>query len=220
MNSKGFRVDQGCNESYFDSWREAVYHPVRIMTLRGQPIRRGLLAALAAFAVLSVAVAGQQAFADPSTHVKKHDAKEQVEALEEQWRVAQLAGDTGTMGKMLSDDYVGISMTGEVDTKAQQLRRVTDRRMVLTKIELSDMKVKMVGAVAIVTSRALVEGTNDGISVQGTYRYTRIYKHLPTGQWRITSFEATREHHHRHDGETADARTSPSVATQPAADSK
>ncbi len=165
---------------------------------------------------MSVGVAGRYAFAGPASHDKKLNAKEQVEALEEQWRVAQLAGDTATMGKMLSDDYVGISMTGEVDTKGQQLRRVADRRMVLTKIELSDRKVKLVGAVAIVTSRALVEGTNDGISMQGTYRYTRIYRHLPTGQWRITSFEATREHHHRHhaDGETADG-AAPPVAAQP-----
>jgi ketosteroid isomerase-like protein len=170
--------------------------------------------ALAALAVISVGVAGQQALADSASHQKKHDAKEQVEALEEQWRVAQLAGDTATMGRMLSDDYVGISMSGEVDTKAQQLRRVTDRRMVLTKIELSDRKVKLVGAVAIVTSRAQVEGTNDGVSMQGMYRYTRIYRHLPTGQWRITSFEATREHHHHDDGETADAKDPP-VVNQP-----
>jgi ketosteroid isomerase-like protein len=176
------------------------------MTLCGQPIRRGLITVLTAVAVLFF-VAGQRGFAGPSSHEKKQNTKEQVEALEEQWRVAQLAGDAATMGKMLSDDYVGISMTGEVDTKAQQLRRVTDRRMVLTKIELSDMKVKLVGAVAIVTCRALVEGTNDGISMQGVYRYTRIYRHLPTGQWRITSFEATREHRHREqaDGETARA---------------
>lgn len=179
------------------------------MTLRGpsiRPVRRRLVVALAALAFLSVGVAGPQAFAAPASHQKKQNAKEQVETLEEQWRVAQLAGDTATMGKMLSDDYVGISMTGEVDTKAQQLSRVTNRRMILTKIELSDMKVKLVGAVAIVTCRALVEGTNDGISMQGVYRYTRIYRHLPTGQWRITSFEATREHHRhreRDDGETA-----------------
>jgi ketosteroid isomerase-like protein len=179
------------------------------MTLRGQPIRRGLIIALAVLAVMFVGGTGQQVLAGPASHEKKHDAKGQVEALEEQWRVAQLAGDTATMGRMLSDDYVGISMSGEVDTKAQQLRRVADRRMVLTKIELSDRKVKLVGAVAIVTSRALVEGTNDGVSMQGMYRYTRIYRHLPTGQWRITSFEATREHGHHPDGETADGAAAP-----------
>jgi ketosteroid isomerase-like protein len=101
------------------------------------------------------------------------------------------------MEKMLSDDYLGISMTGEVDTKAQQLRRIADRRLVLTNIELSDMKVKLIGAIAIVTSQAQVEGTNDGVSVKGTYRYTRIYRRLASGQWKITSFEATREHRSR-----------------------
>ena len=136
-------------------------------------------------------------FASPGPHEKKPDPKHEVQVLEEQWRVAQLAGDTATMDKMLSDDYIGISMTGEVDTKAQQLRRVTDRRLMLTKIELSDMKVKLVGEIAIVTSRAEVEGTIDGKSVVGMYRYTRIYQHLPTGKWKITSFEATRERRHR-----------------------
>ncbi len=190
------------------------------MTFYSQPIRRSLITFMAALAVASVVVTGQRALAGPVSHEKKHDAKEQVEALEEQWRVAQLAGDTVTMGKMLSDDYVGISMTGEVDTKAQQLSRVTDRRMVLTKIELSDRKVKLVDAVAIVTSRAEVEGTNDGVSMQGMYRYTRIYRHLPTGQWKITSFEATREHRHRREGETADARPPTAAVVQPASDLK
>ena len=45
-------------------------------------------------------------------HEKKHDAKRQVEALEEQWRQAQLIGDVATMDKLLSDDYIGITMTG------------------------------------------------------------------------------------------------------------
>ncbi len=154
-------------------------------------------------AVLLAGMAVCPAFASPGAHgasgahEKKPDPKHQVQVLEDQWRVAQLAGDTETMDKMLSDDYIGISMTGEVDTKAQQLRRVTDRRLMLTKIELSDMKVKLVGEIAIVTSRAEVEGIIDGTSVKGMYRYTRIYQHLPTGHWKITSFEATREHRHQ-----------------------
>ena len=186
------------------------------MTLRGQPIRRRLIAAVAAaLAVMLSGLTAGLAFAGPLPHEKKHDAKQQVEALEEQWRVAQLAADTGTMGKMLSDDYVGISMTGDVDTKAQQLNRVTERRMILTKIELSDRKIKLVGAVAIVTSQAEVEGTNDGISVKGTYRYTRIYRRLPTGQWKITSFEATREHKHK-DADDREARNtnSPPISSR------
>jgi ketosteroid isomerase-like protein len=65
-------------------------------------------------------------------------------------------------------------------------------KLVITRIELSDMKVKLVDSVAIVTCQAEVEGTSEGMSVKGTYRYTRIYRHLSSGEWKITSFEATR----------------------------
>jgi ketosteroid isomerase-like protein len=125
-------------------------------------------------------------------HEKKHDAKRQVEALEEQWRQAQLTGDVATMDSLLSDDYIGISMTGQVNTKMQQLDRMRTHKIALSKLDLGEMQVKLVGAIAIVTSRAEVEGTNEGIPVKGTYRYTRVYQRLPSGTWKITSFEATR----------------------------
>ena len=96
------------------------------------------------------------------------------------------------MDKLLSDDYVGITMAGQVVTKTQQLDRMRNRSMVLTKIELTDVKVKMIGTNAIVTSLADVDGTNDGEPMHGTFRYTRVYSRLPSGVWKITNFEATR----------------------------
>lgn len=115
-----------------------------------------------------------------------------VEALEEQWRSAQLTADIGTMDRLLADDFVGISITGQANTKAQQLDRIRNRRLVLTRIDLADRKIKMLGNVAIVTSLADVEGTNEGVSMKGMYRYTRVYQRLPTGIWKTTNFEATR----------------------------
>jgi ketosteroid isomerase-like protein len=125
-------------------------------------------------------------------HHKSHDLKQQVEELEQQWRTAQLAGDVAAMDKLLSEDYIGISINGQVNTKAQQLERISTRRVAITKLDLSEMKVKLIGSIAIVTSRAQVEGTSDNVSVKGNYRYTRVYQHLPSGAWKITSFEATR----------------------------
>jgi ketosteroid isomerase-like protein len=50
----------------------------------------------------------------------------------------------------------------------------------------------LIGTTAIVTSRADVDGTNDGMPMHGTYRYTRVYSRTPSGIWKITNFEATR----------------------------
>jgi ketosteroid isomerase-like protein len=96
------------------------------------------------------------------------------------------------MDRMLAEDFIGISMSGQVNTKSQQLERIRTRKLVVSKIDLSDMKVKLVGSVAIVTSQADVEGTSEGASVKGMYRYTRVYQRRPSGEWKITSFEATR----------------------------
>ena len=65
-------------------------------------------------------------------------------------------------------------------------------KIALTRLDLGERQVKLVGSIAIVTSRAEVEGTNEGAAVKGMYRYTRVYQRLPSGAWKITSFEATR----------------------------
>jgi len=52
--------------------------------------------------------------------------------------------------------------------------------------------VKLIGSIAIVNLSRRGGGTNEGAPVKGTYRYTRVYQRLPSGGWKITSFEATR----------------------------
>lgn len=127
---------------------------------------------------------------------QKEQLKRQVEKLEETWRAAQLNGDVETMDRLLSEDYVGITMNGQVVTKIQQLDRMRARTFAVTKIDLDDVKVKLIGQTtvetAVVTSRAEVEGTNEGAPLHGTYRYTRVYARMPNGSWKITNFEATR----------------------------
>ncbi len=164
------------------------------MRLSGRPIRRSLIPSTV---LLTAVVMGWSASAfcagwNQPLREKKHDAKRQVEALEEQWRQAQLVGDVAAMDKLLSDDYIGITMTGQVNTKTQQLDRMRMHKIALTKLDLGERQVKLIGSIAIVTSRAEVEGTNEGAPVKGTYRYTRVYQRLPNGAWKITSFEATR----------------------------
>jgi ketosteroid isomerase-like protein len=141
-----------------------------------------------------VPVAGWSGVAAAPQHdkVKKVDYKHQVEQLEEIWRTAQMAGDAGAMDKLLSDDYIGIGMNGQVSTKEQQLDRLRTRAMMLTRMDLDDVKVHIYGTTAVVTSLAIVEGTSDGAPIRGTYRYTRVYSRSVAGIWKITNFEATR----------------------------
>lgn len=147
---------------------------------------------LVVLAVVASATLALYARADGPHPKRKDQYKHQVEQLEQVWRAAQLNGDVEAMDKLLADDYVGITMTGQVVTKMQQLDRMRNRNLVLTKISLDDVKVKLIGSTAIVTSLAQIEGTSDGTPMHGTYRYTRVYSRSPSGGWKITNFEATR----------------------------
>jgi ketosteroid isomerase-like protein len=144
------------------------------------------LASLAAILLVSAAPARGQ-------HPRRNDQfKHQVEQLEQAWRSAELNGDVDAMGKLLSDDFVGINMSGQVVTKMQLLERMRNRRTILTRLDLDDVHVKLIGRTAIVTSLANIEGANEGVAMHGTFRYTRVYLRVASGAWQITNYEATR----------------------------
>ena len=169
---------------------------LRSMSLRSmlRPLPTRVLAVLVA-ALLVAPATLLLAQKNSHRHERKHMEHEQIVALEREWQTAALAGDTTAMDKLLSEDYLGITPTGEVLTKAQQLDHMRDGKLLITKLNTSELKIKLVGNIAIVTSLAQVEGTSDGDPLHGAFRYTRVYQRLPTGVWKITNFEATATTH-------------------------
>ena len=121
----------------------------------------------------------------------KHVERSQIIALEREWQKAPLADDIPAMDKLLSDDYLGITPSGELLTKAQQLERMRTRDLTITTLNVSDVKIKLIGSIAIVNSLAQVDGMSEGKALTGSFRYTRVYQRLQNGSWSVTSFEAT-----------------------------
>ena len=184
--------------------------PTQIARLpSGLTTRQALCLAL----LLLIAIAApRNAFANRHQH---HEARQEIEGMETQWRAATLASDLTAMDRLLSDDYVGISWNGQVSTKAMQIDRLRNRSFVLTRLDLYDSKVKVVGDIAIVTARAEVQGTSDNSPMNGSFRYTRVYQRLPSGAWKITNFEATRVGDDRHHGPGGPHATSAKAENPP-----
>ena len=126
------------------------------------------------------------------THRAPKQVREQIDELEGQFRASTLSSDFQAMDRLLSDDYVGIAWTGQVNTKATQLDRIRQRTLVVSRMEIADVKVKLLGAVAIVTGAATIEGTSNDSPMTGVFRYTRVYQRLAGGVWKITNSEAKR----------------------------
>lgn len=140
---------------------------------------------------LTVALIAVPLHAGP--HRGSRTMRDQIEALETQWKKAALANDTDAMDHLLSEDYLGITSSGQVVTKPQQLDRMRTRNFSIQSLDVTDVKIKLISQhAAIVTSLAQVDGTNDGRPIHGSFRYTRVYQRVPNDGWKITSFEATR----------------------------
>jgi ketosteroid isomerase-like protein len=145
-----------------------------------------LLLAVAMFAAPAACWGFGQHHGDP-----KRVERGQIEALENQWRSAQLADDVPAMDKLLSEDFLGITANGELNTKAQFLDRMRNRVLVISTMQVADQKIKLVGDVAIVTSLVQVTGSSEGLPIAGNFRYTRVYQRLPGRMWKTTNFEVT-----------------------------
>ncbi len=166
----------------------------------GTPMLRRLPMRMFVVVMAALVVAAlPHAFAQDRQHrEKKRAERAQIVALEKEWRTATLAGDLPAMDKLLSEDYLGITAGGEVHTKAQELGRMRDHKLVITRLDTSEVKIKLVGNIAIVTCLAQVEGTSEDETLHGAYRYTRVYQRLSGNVWKVTNFEVTaanRPHH-------------------------
>lgn len=165
------------------------------MDLRSSiPVR--IARALAATVVLClVAGAFCTAHADKTVKIKKENKRmesREIESLEEDWRQAMLKGDTATLEKLLSDDFLAISANGTLSDKQQYLRRLGSRANQFSRIDLMDTKVRLQPTSAVVISQARVTGQLDGRQIDGIYRYTKVYGRTVGGPWHVLNFEATR----------------------------
>jgi len=126
-------------------------------------------------------------------HHEKSEIHKEIEALEQEWQQAIVTNNVGEMDRLLADDYVGISSNGTIENKQQELAQRSAGTVRISRMDITDTRVRVYGDTAVVTSQAQLEGTNGTSDISGRYRYTRVYARR-LGKWKIVSFEASRVH--------------------------
>jgi ketosteroid isomerase-like protein len=130
--------------------------------------------------------------AKPVPRAQRHEYRHEIEQVEDAWRVAMLKANSAALAALLADDYTAITAKGAIQTKEQTLTNLNSGAFQLTSLAISDRKVRIYGATAVVTSVAELTGSRNDESLNGRYRYTRVYVRNSQGQWKIVSFEASR----------------------------
>ncbi|MGC2162633.1 MAG: nuclear transport factor 2 family protein [Silvibacterium sp.] len=174
----------------FDSARECGLLSgthMRRSTHASQPSQRTMACLMLAAALCLV-------LANPAWAMPRHESHavhKEIEALEMEWRNAEVSNNVSEMDRLLADDYIGISANGTVETKAQALAQRKAGTVRIQNLNMNDLKIRVYGDTAVVTSQATLVGSNGQSDISGNYRYTRVYnKRL--GKWKIVSFEASR----------------------------
>jgi ketosteroid isomerase-like protein len=193
--ASGMTIAQG-NSSSVKLFDAPLYRGLLSVTPMPRPIDSRTVRFLASLVLGVVCGFGYaQAPAQHHGHPHKRIEREQVTDLEKQWEQAMLASDPAAMDRLLSDDYLGVTAAGDLVTKSQQLDRMKDRQVNISKLSTTETKIKLVGGrIAIVNALSHLEGVIDNKPINADFRLTRIYQRLSNGAWKITNFEATRVH--------------------------
>ena len=121
----------------------------------------------------------------------QNTAEQELLQIEKDWCAAAIKKDSGALGRILADDYTGVSSRGIVLTKAQELADVTDKESTVTVCSDSFVNVRVYGDAAVVTGLGTRTGSYKGVPYTGrqsVWTDTFIKK---DGRWQCVASQAT-----------------------------
>ena len=119
-------------------------------------------------------------------------ADAELKAIEQQWLDAYMKSDPAFIKNLEAEDYSIIEPDGNVGTKAQDIKSVTDKTFVLKSATMSDFKCRMVGDnCALVTVMMKLSGTEDGKDFSGDFRGTDVFE-KKDGKWMAVASQLTK----------------------------
>jgi ketosteroid isomerase-like protein len=112
--------------------------------------------------------------------------------MEMEWSDADKKGDLAWFERNLADDYYGVnSMTGKLNTKAEEIAGMKNRKEVFDSAVASDMDVRVEGNTALVTGVYRLTGRDEkGQPMDRRIRYTDVYAKRD-GRWQVIASQGT-----------------------------
>src|SRR5438034_4246562 len=117
--------------------------------------------------------------------------EQEIIKLEQTVTNAQFKKDRAALERLLADDYLYTHSNGSVLDKAQEIAESMSSEVQWTDSRLADLKVRVFGAVAVLTGRQSVRGAAKGY-VPGPRRITDIFVQR-NGRWQWVGGQATLE---------------------------
>jgi len=121
-----------------------------------------------------------------------NDQTEELKQLAEDWASAELRGDTGSLGEILADDFVGVGPRGFMLTKEQWLARHEAGNLRYESFGLDEVGVRLYGDAAVTVCRQSAEGVyedeNGRYDIHEQFRATLVFVRQQ-GRWLLAGLQ-------------------------------
>lgn len=107
-----------------------------------------------------------------------------IMALENKWNEAYLKGDVAVLNSMLPDDFIITVEDGSTYSKPGYIAHSKDSTVHVEVAEISDVKIRMHGSIAVVTGAYHEKGTSKGKPYEYHDRYTDVWQKTG-GNWQL-----------------------------------
>lgn len=104
--------------------------------------------------------------------------RNEIIKLEEELRLAMLSSDVKKLDELIADSLLFVAPNGQIATKQMDLDAHKSGLQKMTKLIQSDQTIEIHENTAIVTVKAEIEGTFGEASINGIYRYLRVWQKI------------------------------------------
>ena len=125
------------------------------------------------------------AFGQATNKKSSSKAEEEIMKLEDQWVQSRATKDPTMAKELLADDYFGATITGQAQTKQQQIDGIMAGSLFTGKAEMTDRKVHIYGDTAVST------GIVTGVAGADKVRYLRVFVNR-NNKWRLVAAQGIR----------------------------
>jgi ketosteroid isomerase-like protein len=129
-------------------------------------------------------------FRRAGTRAETNDDTKIVASLDTQYQAADKHNDVATMDRILADDFVLVTGSGNVVTKNNLLEEARAARTIYEHQEDSEQMIRVWGNTAVVTAKLWAKGLTEGQSFEYTLWFSDTYARTPGG-WRYVFDQAS-----------------------------
>lgn len=115
--------------------------------------------------------------------------EQELRELEARWQEALTRRDVAMLDRLMAEDYVLTTISGQVVNKTRVLAEVKSSNAT-AEVRNTDVVVRVYGDAAVVTGLVLISGRFNNQDVSTESRYMKVYVKRK-GQWRVVAAQAT-----------------------------